>query len=163
MHRKLFSTSTLIAAIVAIVLSVSPGQAQPVGAEPAAPASQLVESINRARAEAGLPLLTEDGMLDSLALERSADMVARHYFSHTTPDGADVFGMLRDRGVDFSWAGENIAWNMAGEGRTGLVAAEGFLASPPHRANILNASFSQVGVGVAAEGGRTYFTVVFLG
>ena len=149
--------------LLAIVAVALPGQVSPVGAAPAALADQMLVDVNRVRAEAGLAPLAKVEPLDLLALDRSADMAARHYFSHTTPDGIDVFALMEQRGIGYRTAGENLAWNTYGEEQATGFALQGFLNSPPHRANLLNPAFSQVGVGVARDGSKTYFTLVFVG
>ena len=149
--------------VVAVLLGLQLGPARPAGAEPGGLASEMIERVNQVRAEAGLPPLAEDGNLDALAIERSADMAARHYFSHTTPDGLTVFDLLQERGLSYRLAGENLAWNTYDPSRSGAVALQGFLNSPPHRANLLNPEYTVIGVGVAIDGGRTLFTLVFVG
>lgn len=132
-------------------------------AEGAEPAGQMFEGVNRARAEAGLPRLTEHGTLKELAFERSEDMAARKYFSHTTPEGVDVFTLLAQRGVSYRTAGENLAWNTGHASESAAIAMRTFLASPPHRANLLRAEYAEVGVGVASDGSKLIFTLVFIG
>ena len=129
------------------------------------PGNQMLEGVNASRAEAGLPPLIKAEVLDALAAERSADMAARGYFSHTTPEGVDVFALMRERGIGYAAAAENLAWNTHGEdGAVAVaVALQGFLNSPPHRANLLNPEFRQLGVGVASDGDETYFTLLFVG
>jgi uncharacterized protein YkwD len=153
----------IVFALLAIVAVALPGQVRPVDAAPAALADQMLADVNRVRAEAGLGPLAKAELLDALAFDRSADMATRHYFSHTTPDGVDVFALLEQRGIGYRTAGENLAWNTYGEDQASGFAMQGFLNSPPHRANLLNPAFSQVGVGVARDGSKTYFTLVFVG
>jgi uncharacterized protein YkwD len=124
---------------------------------------ELVDRVNNSRAEAGLPPLVQENPLDGLAAERSDDMAARHYFSHVTPDGVDVFTLMGWRGISYSIAGENLAWTTFDPDYAVAAVLEGFLDSPPHRANLLNPAFSQIGVGIAWEGDRLYFTLVFVG
>lgn len=138
-------------------------QLQPASAQLNGPASQMVESINNVRAEAGRPPLTEHGTLREVAVERSEDMAERQYFSHTTPEGVDVFVLLDQRGVGYRIAGENLAWNTGQSAESAAIAMRAFLASPPHRANLLRAEFSQVGVGVASDGSKLIFTLLFIG
>jgi uncharacterized protein YkwD len=152
--------SKFLLAIVAF-LAVVPWQ--PAYADPDAVAGQMVEDINSVRAQAGLPPMTEDVTLQDLATERSLDMAERRYFSHTTPEGGDVFAMMALRGVEFRTAGENLAWNSNPEPEAAQAALRGLLDSPPHRANLLNPEFRQLGVGVATMDGKHYFTLVFIG
>lgn len=149
--------------VLAILLGASPIPARSASAAGGAPADQLVDGINQARSQAGLAPLEEAWALDSVATDRSVDMVVRQYFSHTNPDGQNVFDILDARGIGFYTAGENLHRNTVGPAQAGTFALRSFMASPPHRANILNGSFSRLGVGVANDGGWTIFTVVFLG
>jgi uncharacterized protein YkwD len=128
-----------------------------------APGQQLLEQVNLVRSQNGLPPFVENDRLDALASERSADMAGRRYFSHVTPEGATVFTLLDRWGIRYTVAGENLAWNTGGERNGTGIALQSFLNSPTHRDNLLSWDFSQVGVGVATDGGRTYFTLVFLG
>jgi uncharacterized protein YkwD len=151
-----------LAMLAALALFATP-PVPTASAEPAVLVNQMVVAVNQVRAEHGLSPLAEDGGLDALAGERSADMAARGYFSHTTPEGLDVFALMDQRGIGFSMAGENLAWNTHGDAQAAPYALQGFLNSPPHRANLLNPAFSQIGVGVARDGGKVYFTLVFVG
>ena len=146
-----------------MLLELSAGPAPVASAEPAGMSGEMLEGINRARSEAGLQPLAEDGALDGLAFERSSDMLNRHYFSHTTPDGVTVFVLMQERGVPYQFAAENLAWNTYNSRDATRVALQGFLTSPGHRANLLNPTYNQLGIGIASGGGNTYFTVVFVG
>lgn len=127
------------------------------------PSEQMLESVNRVRADAGLDPLVRVASLDAVAADRSGDMATRGYFSHRTPEGIDVFALMNERGIGFSTAGENLAQSNVGEDRAADVAIEGFLNSPSHRDNLLNSSFGEIGIGVAQTGGLIYFTLVFVG
>jgi uncharacterized protein YkwD len=75
-------------------------------------------------------------------------MLARGYFSHYTPEGKDPFERIREGGVSFRTAGENLAF-----APTVKIAHTGLMNSPGHRANILRSSFGRVGIGIL-DGGR---------
>jgi uncharacterized protein YkwD len=162
-QRTVWNSLRAALGVLAVAALLLPSQAQTASAEPAALGNQMVESVNQVRAEHGICPLAEDGSLDELAFERSADMAARGYFSHTTPEGLDVFAMMDQRGIGYYTAGENLAWNTHGDANAGPAALQSLLNSPPHRANLLNPAFSQIGVGVARDGGKVYFTLVFVG
>ena len=154
-----------LCALVTVALLLVPAltQAPVVGAEPAVLARQMIDQVNQVRAEAGLSQLGEAVALDEVAVDRSSDMAARGYFSHTTPEGQTVFMMLKERGLGFRVAAENLAWSTYSEDQASQVAFQSFLNSAPHRANIMQPEFSQIGVGVANNGGKIYFTLVFVG
>lgn len=120
--------------------------------------------LNAERIAAGLPALTLDPSLVTVARMRSSDMAARSYFSHTSPDGQTAFAMLDQMGIPYSWAGENLARNNYPLAETVAVAIRDLMASPSHQANILSPHYTRVGVGYAGDGnGMHYFTTVFTG
>ncbi len=126
--------------------------------------ADLLAGINARRAENGAPPLAIDPRLVEVARERSADMVARDYFAHVTPDGLDVYQMLNARGIVSHLAGENLARNNWSDAESAAHAVAGFMGSQPHRLNMLNAEFSRTGIGVAiGPGGMKIYTVLFAG
>ena len=113
----------------------------------------LVEATNRARAEYGLaPLWVNDTLMNSAATH-ARDMATRNYFSHWTPEGWDaatrIYGWGYRRGAGI---GENIA---AGQSSPWDVV-QSWLASPGHRANLLNPAFHSLGVGHYYQQGSNY-------
>jgi uncharacterized protein YkwD len=76
-------------------------------------------------------------------------MFARGYFAHDTPEGRDPFERMREAKIRFETAGENLAL-----APTVQVAHRGLMNSPGHRANILNAQFGRVGIGIMDGGIR---------
>ena len=118
---------------------------------------QVVSLVNAERAQYSLPALTLNSDLCSYARVKSDDLRAGGYFSHESPTYGSPFAMMRSFGVSFTYAGENIA--MGYDSPAAVVSA--WMNSPSHRANILSASFTQTGVGYAANGG--YWTQWFIG
>jgi uncharacterized protein YkwD len=126
--------------------------------------SALLAEINECRAGKLIAPLVADAGLATVARERSADMVARDYFAHVTPDGIDVYAMLDARDIPARLAGENLARNDLPDDDSTARAADGFMASEPHRLNVLNAAFTRAGIGVAiGPGGVKIYTVLFAG
>ncbi|MGI8422517.1 MAG: CAP domain-containing protein [Chloroflexota bacterium] len=122
---------------------------------------RVIELVNADRAAHGLLALEFDPSLASVARWRSEDMAARSYFSHDI-GGYQVFQVLRDQGVDYRVAGENLAYNYFAPEETALRAEKSLMESPTHRANILRADYTHVGVGVAVSpDGRYLFTQLF--
>jgi cysteine-rich secretory family protein len=120
----------------------------------------LETSINSARHDAGLSQLSEDPRLVLLARARSQDMANRHYFAHVSPDGLTIFSILDDSRVPWWSAGENLAESRGYD--PVQFAINGFMKSPPHRANVLNSHYQRIGVGQATSSdGMTILTVVF--
>jgi len=110
--------------------------------------AEMLELVNRERAAEGLAPLAADDELREVARRHSSDMFARGYFSHVTPEGRDPFARIREGGVAFRTAGENLAL-----APTLSIAHTGLMNSPGHRANILRPQFGRVGIGVM-DGGR---------
>lgn len=131
--------------------------------EPRAAAQELVALSNLSRTSNGLRALLRDNGLTVVALARSEDMVARDYFSHQIPpSNTTVVDQLESIGVPFRNAGENIAWNNAADFFTVQSASEDFMNSPSHRKNLLDARWERIGAGVAQQGDKKMYTVLFL-
>jgi uncharacterized protein YkwD len=109
---------------------------------------QLLTLVNQERTSRGLKPLVMDEELRQVARAHSEDMFVRGYFSHYTPEGKDPFTRMRDAGVTFRTAGENLAL-----APTLQLAHTGLMNSPGHRANILHTQFGRVGIGIL-DGGR---------
>ncbi len=110
--------------------------------------------INRERARNGEQPLRPDGQLHISAQHHSEDMLARDYFQHEAPGGETLLDRLRASGYIYSSnigyvVGENIAWGTLSLA-TPKAIVEAWMASPGHRANILDASFRDTGIGVTA-------------
>ncbi|HKU77686.1 MAG TPA: CvpA family protein [Pyrinomonadaceae bacterium] len=110
---------------------------------------QMLDLVNRERQTAGLSPLQADPELTEVARKHSADMFARGYFAHDTPDGLTPFDRMREANVRFLTAGENLAL-----APTLQIAHTGLMNSPGHRANILRREFGRVGIGVMDGGMR---------
>ena len=103
---------------------------------------KMLELVNEERAERGLPELVMDEELREVAREHSKDMFQRGYFGHQDPDGVGPFDRLRDGGISFTYAGENLA-----TAPTVSIAHQGLMDSPGHKENILKPEFRKVGIG----------------
>jgi uncharacterized protein YkwD len=119
-------------------------------AQPAADLeAQMLELVNEERAKAGLDPLVPDPELTEVARRHAADMFARGYFAHRSPDGLDPFDRINAAGISFQTAGENLAL-----APTVSIAHRGLMNSPGHRANILNTDFGRAGIGIVQGGMR---------
>lgn len=108
---------------------------------------EMLRLINEEREKAGLSPLKYDKELRPVARAHSADMFARSYFSHISPEGKSPFDRIREANIRFLTAGENLAI-----AQTLLLAHEGLMNSPGHRANILRPAFGRVGIGILDGG-----------
>jgi uncharacterized protein YkwD len=123
-------------------------------------AHQVVALVNTERARAGCGPVSIDAALQRAAQQHSDDMATRGYFSHTSPDGSTFADRIRAAGYRGGAIGENIA---AGQ-RSAKEVMSGWMASPGHRANILNCAYRDIGVGYATGGPYgTYWTQTFGG
>ncbi|MCX5192725.1 sigma-70 family RNA polymerase sigma factor [Streptomyces sp. NBC_00249] len=120
-------------------------------------AGQVVALVNSERAAAGCGPLKEDSQLRTAAQGHSDDMAARDFFSHTNPDGADPGARTTASGYRWSTYGENIAKGQ----QTAQSVMDSWMKSPGHRANILNCSFKDIGVGIHQGAGGPWWTQNF--
>lgn len=118
---------------------------------------EVIRLVNAARRENGLSALTHNWELSRVARYKSQDMADNRYFSHTSPTYGSPFQMIKNFGISYRTAGENIA---AGQ-RTPKAVVDAWMNSSGHRANILNASYTQIGVGYVTDG--NYWTQMFIG
>lgn len=119
---------------------------------------KAVELMNADRRANGLSDLQVSSAVTAVARSHAQDMVDRNFFSHTNPDGKTLSDRLKQAGISYSAAGENIAENIS------VQAAEtSFMNSSGHRANILNSNYTTVGIGVAYDStGNVYVVQDFI-
>jgi hypothetical protein len=110
--------------------------------------------------------LSLNGQLDAAAQAKANDMATRNYWSHYTPDGNPPWVFVSAQGYAYQKLGENLATGFNDEQAT----INGWMASPPHRENLLDPAFSDVGFGfannpnyTAAGGGPMTIIVAFYG
>ena len=118
---------------------------------------EVVRLVNEIRVKNGLKELTYDWELSRVARYKSQDMKDNRYFSHTSPTYGSPFQMIKNFGLSYRSAGENIAKGY----KTPQAVVNGWMNSSGHRANILNASYNRIGVGYVANG--NYWTQMFIG
>ena len=131
--------------------------------EPFENALQLFEAMNAARAAEGLQPLAWSAPLEGVALARANHLLQHGYFGHYGPDGTSAFTELRARGIDYQVAGENLARNNFPGDESPAAAFEALMASPSHRANILEPRFDSAGVAAVLDGDTWLYVTVFLG
>ncbi len=106
--------------------------------------AKVISETNEARKEEGLAPVALNTSLAASAQAKADDMVAQKYFAHTTPEGERFWTFIDDAGYDYIYAGENLG--------TGFQSAEGlvkaWLNSPTHRANLLDAHYTEIGIGL---------------
>ena len=119
--------------------------------------AEVVRLVNDIRRQNGLKPLTENWELSRVARYKSQDMLDNRYFAHNSPTYGTPFQMMKAFGLSYRTAGENIAKGYA----TPQAVVNGWMNSSGHRANILNAGYTQIGVGYVAQG--NYWTQMFIG
>ncbi|MER8265507.1 sigma-70 family RNA polymerase sigma factor [Streptomyces griseus] len=134
-----------------------PDPPAPAPPAPAGTAGQVTDLVNAERAKEGCGPVTVNDQLNTAAQRHSADMEANDYFSHTSQDGRDPGDRITAAGYRWSTYGENIAKGQ----QTPADVMRSWMDSPGHRANILNCSFKEIGVGKQNSGGGPVWTQVF--
>ena len=118
--------------------------------------TEVVRLVNVERAKYGLEPLTQDWQLSRVARYKSQDMKDNTYFSHTSPTYGSPFQMMKSFGISYRSAGENIAKGQ----KTPAAVVSAWMNSSGHRANILNKSFTHIGVDYVSGG--SYWTQMFI-
>ncbi|MEM1503094.1 CAP domain-containing protein [Domibacillus sp. 8LH] len=116
---------------------------------------EVAKLVNQERAKVGLKALTLDTELSKVARAKSQDMKDKGYFSHQSPTYGSPFDMMKQFGITYKTAGENIAKGQ----KTPAEVMEAWMNSDGHRKNILNSEFTHIGVGYV--GG--HWTQMFIG
>jgi uncharacterized protein YkwD len=127
----------------------------PAPVTPAPLLAGVVTLTNAERTRRGLVALAVEPRLTAAAQAHSDDMARRHFFAHESPEGQSVADRARARGYVYRIVAENIA---AGQ-RTAEEVVTGWMNSPGHRANILNCSLAQIGIGYATGGSYGFYWV----
>jgi uncharacterized protein YkwD len=118
---------------------------------------QVLNLHNQARSKRGISALTTTDSLAQAADVRCTEI--KNNFSHTRPSGRAWYTVFKDFGISYRVAGENIA-----RGQSSPTAVHNaWMSSSGHRANILNSSFRQAGVGHCTKNGSNYWVVLFKG
>ncbi len=119
-----------------------------------------IEAVNAARAAHGLPPVQFNPLLGEVARSRSVDMAVNHYFSHTTPDGKDIFLILDEAAYPWATAGENLYMSPSRDAGSIQQAMDFWTTSPTHAANLFSPSFTEAAIGVAEGDEGVYLTLV---
>jgi uncharacterized protein YkwD len=152
------STAARITAPAPRATTAAPATPKPTPSATATASSataRVVQLVNAERAKVGCHPLTVNAKLTEAAQAHSADMAAHRNMSHTGSDGSDPGDRITRAGYTWSAYGENVAYGYA----TPEQVMTGWMNSPGHRANILNCSFKEIGVGLAQPG--SYWTQDF--
>lgn len=120
---------------------------------------EVVQLVNQERAKYGLKPLTSNWELARVARYKSQDMLNKNYFDHNSPTYGTPFQMIKNFGITYKTAGENIAAGQA----TPQAVVKAWMNSEGHRKNILSSNYTQIGVGYVKGGSYGhYWTQMFM-
>lgn len=120
---------------------------------------EVLNLINIEREKEGLSELKASSELQEVAKLKAEDLVNNNYFSHTSPILGTPFEMLKNEGVMYKYAGENLAGN-----ETGKKAVKAWMNSPAHKDNILDSDYEYTGIAVVdSEVYGKVYVQLFLG
>jgi hypothetical protein len=141
---------------------VSSGRLEVLGRVSSISASDLLSDTNAQREQSSLPDLKVNPELSSAAFAKAKDMFANNYWAHVSPSGVTPWKWLGDAGYNYDVAGENLAKNYP----TAEATVDAWMASPTHRANILNSKYQDIGFAVVdglLDGRPTTLVVAYYG
>lgn len=159
---KTFTRSMIGALAGVVMVTAEAAQCPPPtaasGSLSAQKTANAVAIANREREQRGVPMARRDPLLDRIAQAHAEDMARRRFFDHTTPEGVTFGQRLASLGVPVRAMGENIAMGYP----TAEAVIRGWMRSPGHRRNLLDANFEFMGLGYAQDArGRAYWVQVF--
>lgn len=114
----------------------------------------VLKLINEYRTKNGVPTLSMGSKLLKMARLKAEDMTQKEYFSHTSPTYGSPFDMMKNYGLSYKAAGENIAGNPSLES-----AVNSWINSSTHRENLLSTSYNYVGIGISKSSIYGYIVV----
>ena len=158
-RTKIFSLVFVLVIILASVLFVS-SSGKTIASD--ITVEKVIELTNSSRTDAGESALATNSKLSQAAEEKANDMVANNYFSHTSPAGTTPWSWIQKENYDYIYAGENLAMDFFSAEKM----EEAWMASPTHRANILNQNYYEIGTAVKEgniNGHETTLAVVVFG
>ncbi len=118
--------------------------------------NQVLSLVNKERAKEGLAPLTAHASMGNAAMVRAREIQTS--FSHTRPNGSGFSTALKEAGVTYNRAGENIAWGQ----KTPAQVVNAWMNSSGHRANIMNPNFTRIGIGyLQNSAGTPYWVQLF--
>ena len=130
-----------------VISNVVTGRSSVLGAQTDISLARLLADTNIQRAADNESALNLNDKLTAAAQSKANDMVTRNYWSHDTPDGKQPWSFMTAAGYSYQLAGENLAYGFSDAD----AVTNGWMNSPKHRANILNAEYQEVGFGIASS------------
>jgi uncharacterized YkwD family protein len=140
--------------------TTAPTTTQSTTSEFSAYQQEVLNIVNKERTSRGLSALKLNMEVSKVATIKSQDMIDKGYFAHNSPTYGSPFDMMKKFGITYKSAGENIAMGQ----KTPQEVMTAWMNSEGHRKNILNSSFTEIGIGIAKDkNGRLYWTQMFIG
>lgn len=161
-HRVLLGYSVLLILIKALAITIPIALPSASLYSSAITATNILSLTNAARTTAGLSALGANALLTAAAEAKAQSMLTEQYFAHQSPDGRMPWNFIKATGYSYRHAGENLAVHF----QQAEDVHAGWMASPTHRANILDTRFTDIGIGVSTgdfEGTPTVFVVQMFG
>jgi hypothetical protein len=106
--------------------------------------NEVIDRTNEERVKQGLGTVTFNENLSQAALAKAQDMINDQYWAHVAPDGKEPWAFMKEANYEYQVAGENLARDF---GTTPDMMAA-WMASPTHRANIVNPKYTEIGIAV---------------
>jgi uncharacterized protein YkwD len=165
-RRRRLASLAFVAVLGAAVVLPAGAAAGAASVDPAvitAAEAAMVKTLNADRTSRGLVAVQPDTRLMAIARARSVDMAEKGYFSHSQPDGRNVFDILTSSRITWYNAGEIIAWNTYPMESTTSATNSQWLNSPGHKAIVVGTDYNYVGVGLAVDAsGKKLWTAVYM-
>lgn len=157
-HRALVGYSVLLILIKILVIVAPIALPSSSLFSSAITVDNIISLTNQTRINLGLSELKKSNVLDIAAANKAQDMLLNQYFAHTSPAGLSPWDFIKKAGYNYTYAGENLAVHFV----SAESVQDGWMASPSHRANIVNTNYTEIGIGVVNgdfEGYPTTFVV----
>ncbi len=165
--RLVLVTTGLLLLVMSVALHPAGARptiaAAPVTVAPDSLAGEMIDRLNAERTALGLEPLAFSEAARAVAVERAVDMATHTYFAHISPLGVAPDELLDRTGVHYTRMGENIARSTATSEQVVDAVHCALMASPGHRAHMLQPAYTHVGIGIASAGGRFYVAEILLG
>lgn len=145
--------------LLTLIFAVSLPHLSIAATTPAITAPGVLAFTNAERIKVGLPALTSNVALSTIATRKMTDLFARQYFAHEAPTGEDVSDLAKDAGYEYLTVGENLAM---GDFSSSQDVVTAWMNSAGHKKNILSKAYSEIGIaaGRSKYEGRTVWIVV---
>jgi len=145
LHSSSLTFLVLAVAIFQLTISYLPGfGVRVLGYAANISPDEVIRLTNEKRVQTGLPALSTSSVLSQAAQAKGADMLAKDYWAHVSPDGTQPWYFFTNFGYKYRYAGENLARDF----QDPASAVEAWMASPSHKENMLSSKYKEIGIAV---------------